>query len=105
MLLGTNASHSIHIVGLAWEASQYWEVYHMLMSRDDALAWKRLWEPRPQTPVKDPNTWHTYIERFYHVPNQPPIPMPSTPRPTTGQPRPHQVLSTTIDHEHNGPYT
>ena len=56
----------------------------MLMSRDCALAWKRLWEPRPQTPIEDPNTWHTYTERLYHVPNQSPIPMPSTPRPTTG---------------------
>ena len=68
----------------AWEASQYWELYNMLMSRDCALAWKRLWEPRPQTPIMDPNIWHTYTERLYHVPNQPPIPMPSTSLPTMG---------------------
>ena len=68
----------------AWEASQYWELYHMLMSRDCALAWKRLREPRSQTPIEDPNIWHTYTERLYHVPNQPPIPLPSTPRPTMG---------------------
>ena len=68
----------------AWEASQYWELYHMLMSSDCATAWKRLREPRPQTPIEDPETWHTYTERLYQIPNQPPIPMPSTPRPTTG---------------------
>ena len=53
--------------------------YHMLMSRDCALAWKRLQESRPQTPTEDPNTWCTYTKRLYHVPNQPPIPRPSTP--------------------------
>ena len=45
----------------------------MLMSRDYALAWKRPQEPRPQTPIEDPNTWHTYTKRLYQVPNQMPI--------------------------------
>ena len=67
-----------------WEASEYWELYHMLMSIDCATTWKRLRESRPQTPIEDPNTCHTYTERLYQVPNQPPIPMPSTPRPTMG---------------------
>ena len=67
-----------------WEAFQYWELYHMLMSSDCAIAWKRLWEPRPQTPINDPNTWHTYTERLYQVPNHPPSHMPCTPRRTMG---------------------
>ena len=29
----------------SWEASQNWELYHMLMSNDFTSAWKRLWEP------------------------------------------------------------
>ena len=67
-----------------WETSQYWELYHMLMSSDCATAWRRLREPTPQTPIEDPNTRHTYTKSPYQVPNQPPIRMPSTPRPTMG---------------------
>ena len=68
----------------AWEASQYWELYHMLISSDCATVWRRLREPRPQTSIEDPNTWHPYTKRLYQVPNQPPISMPSTRRPTLG---------------------
>ena len=68
----------------AWEESQYWELYHMLMSCDSATAWRRLREPKSRTPIEEPNTWHTYAEKLYQVPNQPPIQTPSGPRPRIG---------------------
>lgn len=40
----------------AYEEAQYWDTYHMLMSRDAAAAWRRLREPRPPTPIADPQT-------------------------------------------------
>ena len=67
-----------------WEESQYWDLYHMLMSNDCARAWRRLQEPQSQTPIQDPSTWHTYAEKLYQVPDQPPIMTPYTPRPTMG---------------------
>ena len=37
---------------------------------------------KTKTPIKDRNTWYTYTEKLYQAPNQPCIPMPSSPRPT-----------------------
>lgn len=66
-----------------YEETQYWDLYHMLMSGDAATAWRRLREPRTPTPIEDPETWHSYAEGLYHIPQQPPIPHPPEPRPTT----------------------
>ena len=66
----------------AYEEEQYWDLYHLLMSRDAATAWRRIREPRPPTPIDDPQVWHTYAESLYHLPLQPPIIHPPDPRPT-----------------------
>ena len=52
------------------------------MSMDSATAWRTLREPRPTTPIEDPQVWHDYAERLYEVPRQPPITQPLEPRPT-----------------------
>jgi len=67
----------------AFEETQELKLYHLLMSMDCATAWRTLREPRPTTPIEDPQTWHDYAERLYEVPGQPPIPEPPEPRPTT----------------------
>ena len=57
-----------------WEAPQYWKLYHMLMC---SLCTTN------QHPLRiQDHTWHVYTNKLYQVLNQPPIRMPSTPRPT-----------------------
>eukprot|EP00249_Psilotum_nudum_P009654 c22069_g1_i1 orf=27-1430(-) len=65
-----------------WEETQYWEIYHLLMSRDSKEAWRRIRERRQSTPIHDPVIWRDYAESLYHVPHQPVIPTPQSPRPT-----------------------
>ncbi|MCO5568996.1 hypothetical protein L7F22_022701 [Adiantum nelumboides] len=50
---------------------------------DCTTAWRILREPRPTTPIEDPQIWHDYAERLYQVPAQLLIPEPPDPRPTT----------------------
>ncbi|MCO5600622.1 hypothetical protein L7F22_054737 [Adiantum nelumboides] len=57
----------------AWEEIQYWDLYHLLMSRDSKEAWRRIRESRQPTPNQDPQQWHHYAESLYHIPDQPPI--------------------------------
>lgn len=46
----------------AYEETQYWDLYHMLMSGDAATAWRRLRESQTPTPIEDLEIWHTYAE-------------------------------------------
>ena len=65
----------------AFEETQELELYRLFMSMDSATAWRTLREPRPSTPIEDPQTWHDYAERLYDIPGQPPIPHPPEARP------------------------
>ena len=53
----------------AFEEAQELELYHLFMSMDSATAWRTLREPRPSTPIEDPQIWHDYAERLYEVPD------------------------------------
>ncbi|MCO5603458.1 hypothetical protein L7F22_057608 [Adiantum nelumboides] len=59
------------------------DLFQLLMSRDSEVAWHRLQEPGPSTPIEDPQRWHNYAQRLYEIPRQPPIPEPTGPRPAT----------------------
>ena len=62
-----------------FEETQELELYRLFMSMDSATAWRTLREPRPTTPIEDPQVWHDYAERLYEVPGQPPITQPLEP--------------------------
>ncbi|MCO5558932.1 hypothetical protein L7F22_012523 [Adiantum nelumboides] len=73
----------IHRKKREWEERRYWELYHLLMSRDSGDAWRCIRERGCPTPIHDPHLWHDYAERLYQIPGQPPIPTPQRPSPTT----------------------
>lgn len=66
------------------------------MSRDSPVSWRHFREPRTPTPIADPQTWHTYAEGLYHAPQQPPIPQPQEPRPTTASFFTHSMVQEAI---------
>ena len=67
----------------AFEEAQWWDMYHTLMSRHATVAWRDMRQRSIPTPIEDPDVWRTYTERLYQIPDQPPIPHPAEPRPTT----------------------
>ncbi|MCO5549181.1 hypothetical protein L7F22_002647 [Adiantum nelumboides] len=66
-----------------FEEAQELDLFHLLMSQDSAVAWRRLREPRPSTPIEDPQRWHDYAQRLYEIPGQPLIPKRIGPRPAS----------------------
>ena len=67
----------------AFEIEKYWALYQLFLSNNSAEAWKKIREHRPPTPITTPQVWHTYGESLYHIPDQPPLPHPPQPRPST----------------------
>ncbi|MCO5558709.1 hypothetical protein L7F22_012295 [Adiantum nelumboides] len=57
-----------------FEEAHELDLYHLLMSQDSVIVWRRLREPRPSTLIEDPQRWHDYAQRLYEILGQPPIP-------------------------------
>ena len=57
------------------------ELYHTSLGPDCKEAWRRFRERRPPTPITSRDTWYSFTQALYDIPNQPPLPHPPQPRP------------------------